>query len=260
MIEIKGLSFSYTEQETLNNIHLNGKTGQVTGIIGPNGSGKSTLLKCMAGILAPKTGAIRFNRKLLAKYKKKSIAKMISYLPQKINFSGPLTVFEVILLGRYPSLSWRVGDHDLAAVDTILKELGIQDLAPRDIHELSGGEKQMVFIAQALVREPMALLLDEPVNHLDLRYQFMLFELLKKVTDRKAICTFVVLHDINLAATYSDHMVVLNKGGIVASGSPSKILTSELIESVYGVKAHVYQNGEHTPQITLLRANTAPPN
>ena len=260
MIEIKGLSFSYAEHETLNNIHLSGKAGQVTGIIGPNGSGKSTLLKCMAGILVPRAGAIRFNRKLLTRYKKKSIARMISYLPQKINFSGPLTVFEVILLGRYPSLSWRVGDNDLAAVDNILKELGIQGLAPRDIHELSGGEKQMVFIAQALVRDPMALLLDEPVNHLDLRYQFMLFELLKKITEQKAICTFVVLHDINLAATYSDHMVVLNNGEIMASGSPAVILTSDLIESVYGVKAHVYQNGDHTPQITLIRSDTAQPN
>jgi iron complex transport system ATP-binding protein len=255
MITVDKLSFSYYKNETLVDISLEGKPGHISGIIGPNGSGKSTLLKCMAGILKPRKGNIFFQNKTVTEYKKETLAGFVSYLPQKITFNGQLTVFEVILLGRYPFLAWRVGTDDRDAVYEIMHQLGIQHLALRGIHELSGGERQIVFIAQALVRCPKVLLLDEPANNLDLRYQFLLFELLAKITKERNICTFVVMHDINLSAAYSDELIVLNNKTICCSGPPSEVLTETLVESVYGVRTEIRITSDAFPQMTFMRSD-----
>lgn len=133
----------------------------------------------------------------------------------------------------------RAGRADIIAVGSIMREIGIIEFAERDLGELSGGEKQRVFIAQALVREPRLLFLDEPTSSLDLRYQFEVLDIIKRITKGMGIATIIIMHDLNLAIRYSDKIVVLSEGKVVCKGLPGNVLTSEIIENVYGINAKV---------------------
>ena len=252
MIKIKNLDYMYGEQQVLDKVNIHSDNKNMIGIIGPNGAGKSTLLKCMAGILRIKNGGIYYDDRPIFSYRRKQIAKMIGYLPQKMFFRGNLTVMEIVMLGRYPFLSWKAGKKDLQAVQAVMENLGIQDLAARNITELSGGEKQMVFIAQTLVKEPKILLLDEPASHLDLSHQFRLFKFLKSITKKLNLTCFTVLHDINLASSCMESLVVLDNGKVFDSGNPNNVITSEMIECVYKIKTLIHRTSHDTPQMTFM--------
>jgi iron complex transport system ATP-binding protein len=250
---VKDLCFGYASTPILKNINLNASPGEITAIIGPNGAGKSTLLKCIAGLLKPKSGRILINGRDVKEFKREEIVKIVSYIPQDHSIRAVLTVFEVVLLGRIHSLSWKVDDKDLEITLKTLKDLGIEKFASRYIDELSGGQRQMVFIAQALVREPKVLLLDEPVSNLDIKHQLEILDLIRKITNENNITTLIILHDLNLAARYADKLVVLRKGEIYANGKPEHVLTKEMIRDVYGVYAKV-DNDDGVPQIIPLRS------
>lgn len=238
-LQIEGLKFAYNGCSlALRDIHLEALPGEVTIILGPNASGKSTLLKCVAGLLKPE-GSIRLDGNETRKFKKGEIAEWVSYLPQENSFRAVLTVFEAVLLGRIQSLSWRVGKEDLALALSALEELGIEKLASRFLDEMSGGQKQMVSMAQALVRQSRVLLLDEPLNSLDLRHELEILNLLRELTVRRRLTTVIALHDLNLAARYADKVVILNEGDVCAFGKPEAVLTSQTIGDVYGVHCKV---------------------
>ncbi|MDP2753681.1 MAG: ABC transporter ATP-binding protein [Nitrospirota bacterium] len=250
-LEIKDLMFSYGSKPVLENIEMQASPGAITAVIGANAAGKTTLLKCIAGILRAE-GNIILDGKEMNNFKKEEITKYVSYLPQETSAHAVLTVFEAVLLGRLHSLSWIVSDDALTLVSEVLEDLEIEDLASSNLNELSGGQKQMVSIAQSLVREPKVLLLDEPTSSLDLQHQLEVLDLIRDVTMERKITTLIALHDLNLAARYADKFVVLNKGVVYASGKPASVLTPEMVRYVYGVNATVYTDGDGIPRITPI--------
>jgi len=244
MLTVRNLFFSYGQKPVLQDINLDSEP-MLTAIIGPNATGKSTLLKCIAGLLKHH-GSVVLNGERIDD---SDAINQVSYLPQDNGSPIALTVLEAVLLGRHNSLSWRVSQEDLQLVFGILEDLGIEELSTRQLNQLSGGQQQMVSIAQSLVREPQVLLMDEPTSSLDLYRQLEIFNLIKEVTWERNIITLVALHDLNLAARYADRMIVMNKGTIYDVGEPEDILTAEMIKTVYGVQAEVYIDQDGLPVI-----------
>ena len=251
-VEIKDLSFSYHSHTVLKSISLQ-TNSKLTAIIGPNAAGKSTFIKCLAGILRPQ-GAILLDGTPIRQLKRAEISERISYLPQETGSRAILTVLEAVLLGRLNSLSWRVSDEDLTKAFAMLTELGIDGLASKPLNELSGGQLQMVSIAQALIRDPQLLLMDEPTNSLDLFHQLEMFERIREITDEKQLTTIMALHDLNHAARYADYVIVLNQGKIYDCGTPAMVFTEDMITTVYGVYAKVIIADDGIPQIFPLHA------
>ncbi|MCE0494499.1 ABC transporter ATP-binding protein [Vibrio salinus] len=230
------------------------RPGQITAILGPNGTGKSTLLKSLFGDIPLDSGDIRYESTTLSKKSLTFWRSRFGYMPQDIHFDISLTVIEVVLLGRLDSLSLRVDDDMLKEVLVILNDMGISHLANRDIRTLSGGQCQMVLFAQALMRNPTIMMLDEPVSALDLHHQHVLLEHLRSKTKEKNYISIMVLHDLNLAAQYADNLLVLKNGQLAASGAPEAVLNAELIEDIYNVKAQVQVDPAGTPFVRTFRA------
>ncbi|MEW9079227.1 ABC transporter ATP-binding protein [Terrisporobacter glycolicus] len=251
MINVENLSFRYKDKYVLNNINFTAQTGKVTAIIGANGTGKSTLLKNITGSLKG-NGNILLNNKPINEYKNDEFTKIISYLSQNNDCRAVLNVFEVILLGRMNSLSFKVSDKDIEKVHEVMKQLGIEEFASRNIGELSGGQRQLVFIAQALVKEPDILILDEPTSALDLNHQFEMLELLKELTEKNNFTTLITLHHLDLAARFADEIIVINDGSLYDSGHPKKIFTEKMIKDVYHVKSRIYMDDNDVPHVIPL--------
>ncbi len=240
-VSLAGVGFQYGNHKVLENISFDAFPGEVTTIIGPNGAGKSTLLKLISGILKPTRGRICLDNKDTIHMSREEIVKIVSYLPQENTIPGILTVYETLLLGRIPYLSLRIKEEDLKAVENVLEDLGLKSFALRYAHQLSGGERQMILIAQALVREPKVLLLDEPVSNLDIRHQLKVLNMIRKITFEKKMTTIIVIHDLNLALRYSENIIIINGGRIVGKGKPRSILTEDLLAYTYGVDVKIYE-------------------
>jgi iron complex transport system ATP-binding protein len=241
-IKVTDLGFRYGATPILKAIHMTAREGEITAIIGPNAAGKSTLLKCLAGILKP-TGKITLNDISLKNPRDDKISRSIGYLPQESIHHPVLTVFEVVLLGRIHSLSWQVDDETLDLVVTVMEEIGIGHLASKNFDDLSGGEKQLVLIAQLLIQSPKVVLMDEPIGHLDLQHQIETLDLLREATRNRKIITLIVLHDLSTAARYADNLIVMKSGTIHAAGTPSQILTAKLIGEIYRINARILDDG-----------------
>lgn len=253
MLEISNLSFSYGSQQILKCINLTFQPGKMTAVIGPNATGKSTLLKCISGILRGQ-GDILLDGMNINTLKPQDIAEKISYLSQEGCGKAVLSVFEVVLLGRVHSLSLKVKEAEINYVLKILRQLGIEKLAARNVCELSGGQRQMVFIAQAIVREPSILLLDEPTNSLDLHRELEMLELIKELTISRNLTTVVTLHQLDMAARYADEIVVLSDGEVYAAGQPTEVLNPDMLRTVYQVNAAVHQAGDGVPIVMAMSA------
>lgn len=255
MLEIKNLQFTYNrhKEKIFENLSIKFEKG-FNVILGPNGAGKSTLLKIIFGLLNYK-GNIYYNDIDLNKITFQKKVELISYLPQMDLDISPLTVLEMILLGRLPELSYKISDEDLIAVDEILRALNIQELSSRIFTELSGGQKKMVFIAQALVRNPKLILLDEPTNSLDLQKQLELCQFLKKFIKIKNIDLVIILHDINLATRYADNIIILDKKGkLYNSGKVKDVINERMLKEVYGVIGDVILDNEERPVINIKKS------
>lgn len=251
-LDIIDLNLDYSSKRVLDGLNMQAKP-EVTALIGPNAAGKSTLLKCVAGILKP-TGHILLDGVEILDQRNKELREVISYLPQEMPDLTTLTVMEVVLLGKVTSLSWKVSEDEIDQAYTILEDLGLEDLAPRPMTELSGGQQQMIYIAQSLIRNPSLLLMDEPTNSLDMQKQLEMFELVRGVTEQKKTTTLLVLHDINLAARYADHIIVLRDGKVFCSGSAKEVINEDLIRRVYGVESAVHLHQDGYPQIFPLNS------
>ncbi|RLI76587.1 ABC transporter ATP-binding protein [Archaeoglobales archaeon] len=238
-IRIKGLEFSYNSIPALKDVTIDIYESEIVAIVGPNGSGKSTLLKCIDKILKPQKGAILINGKSVKDFSQIEIAKAIGYVPQGIKQFFPATVFEVVLMGRRPYLSWRCSRKDLEKVFAVLKLLNIENIVMRDFNELSGGQQQKVLIARALAQEPEVLLLDEPTANLDIKHQLEVMEMIRTIVKEKGITAIVAIHDLNLASRYADRIVMMRSGKVFAVEDPNNVLTPTNIEKVYGVKVRV---------------------
>lgn len=233
------LTFGYGDQPLLDGLDLTLPADGFGALLGPNGSGKSTLLRLLLGRLRPRAGELRLFDRPLAAIRGEERARLVGYLPQEVRAAYPFTVAEVVLLGRGPHLGLRLETrHDHAIAERCLARTATAHLARRIFGTLSGGEKQRVLLASVLAQEPRVLLLDEPTAALDLHHQHEVMELLAGLrAEGLAIC--LVTHDLNLAARWCPHLWLLNRGRIVAGGSPSEVLTADTLSGVYGERLRV---------------------
>ncbi len=238
-MRIKGLVFSYNSIPTLKDVTLEINKSEIVAVVGPNGSGKTTLLKCIDRILKPQKGVILINGRDIKDFSQIEIARIIGYVPQSVKQLFPATVFEVVLMGRRPHVSWRCSKRDVEKVFKVLRLMEIEDIAMRDFNELSGGQQQKVLIARALAQEPEILLLDEPTANLDIRHQLEVMEIVRTIVKRKGMIAIVAIHDLNLASRYADRIVMMKDGKIFAAGKPDEILTPDNIEKTYNIKVKV---------------------
>jgi ABC-type cobalamin/Fe3+-siderophores transport systems, ATPase components len=252
-IKIDGLGVNYGAHRALDGVSFEGSPGEVISVIGPNGSGKSTLIKCIAQVHKPTNGKIFLNDADAARMDPGEIARLIGYVPQNFHYLFFSTVMETVLLGRKPHIKWKVSQHDLDVVQQALDSMNIISFAGKFMDQLSGGEKQKVYIARALAQEPELFLFDEPTSNLDLKHQIEVLEITRRLTKSRGASMIVALHDLNLAYTYSDTVLVLNHGKVHAFGKPEDVLTRETIRDVYDVDAMIVES-EYGRHIVPLKA------
>lgn len=233
---IKDIIFRYGNKEVLKGINFKVSKGEIVSIIGPNGSGKSTLVKCIDGIFKPKSGNVYIHTKDTRNMSPKELAKTMAYVPQASSDVFIQRVFDTVLMGRKPHLTWGVRKIDLEIVEEVLDYMGLTDLAECYLDELSGGQKQKVLIARALAQEPEILLLDEPTSSLDIKHQLEVLEIVKKISKQRKSSVVMVIHDLHLAYRFSDKLVLLKNGNVFACGDPNTVLTKENINKVYDVE------------------------
>jgi iron complex transport system ATP-binding protein len=254
-VRVEGISFAYGSAPVLHSVSIDAaRPGEVLGLVGPNAAGKSTLLKCMAGLLGSK-GRVWFeNEEVRTSDQWRKLRRQVTYLPQEYASTAAITVFEAILVARQQSASWIVGDDDVAAVAAIIDDLRLEPVSLRYLSELSGGQRQMVAVAQALARDPRVLLLDEPTSSLDLQRQLELLQLVRRLAAERAMTVLIALHDLNLAARFVDRLVILHHGRTFADGLPHEVLTEQMLGQVYGIEARVERDHDGLPRITPLRS------
>ncbi|WP_306152841.1 ABC transporter ATP-binding protein [Roseovarius sp. MMSF_3281] len=228
------------------------RDGEVTALIGCNGAGKSTLLKAVAGLL-PAQGTVRLDGIPLPPADR---GRHIAYMPQETGAASSLTVLEVVLLGRLRSLSMRLPSALIAKAVTALDTFGLAHLQTRRLDELSGGQRQLVFLTQALFRAPRVLLLDEPTAALDLRHQLLVLERLRHLAASTGTIVAMALHDLNLAAQFTDRLIALHGGEFRAAGAAEDVLNRDNLAAMYGIEADVLRLGNARLQVMPLRATT----
>jgi iron complex transport system ATP-binding protein len=251
-LQARDIIFGYTSKRILEDVNFEIAPSKLVTIVGPNGSGKSTLIKCIDRIMAPQGGSILIDRKDLTKMNRMDMAKYLSYVPQSSVRIFPTNVFDTILMGRRPHIGWLGSDKDEGKVWEVLRLLDIENLAMSSFGELSGGQQQKVLIARAMVQEAEVMLLDEPTSNLDIWHQLDVMNIIRDVVKKKEITAIMALHDLNLASYYSDRIIMMNKGKIVAAGDPQSVITEENIASVYKVEAAVRSMSDR-PMIMPLR-------
>lgn len=257
MIGIQNLSFAYLEELVVDRVSLSIADGEFVGIIGPNGAGKSTLLKLIDGILQAKEGEIKLQSKPLHEYTRRQMAKMIGFVPQNFSTAFSYSVNDIVLMGRYPHLSAFASEsaNDYRIAERSMQSTDVWQLRQRQFGELSGGEKQRVVLASALAQEPQILLLDEPTSSLDIKYQYQFYSILQQLQQSRGLTIVVVTHDINLAARYCGRLILLKNGKVVDDGAPEKVITKEMMESVYEVEVEVLQHPQDGKPLLTLKAN-----
>ncbi|MFH1453085.1 MAG: ABC transporter ATP-binding protein [Armatimonadota bacterium] len=245
-IKIKDLSFSYNGVEVLKSINLDMPAGKIIGVLGPNGSGKSTLLKLLSGYLHPGQGTVLLNDENIVKMSNKEKSKLTSFVAQNYNFSFPYSCYEFIMMGRYPFLGY-LGfetEEDINIVNETMKLTNTDYLRNRLINTLSGGEAQRILIAQALASCADILLLDEPINHLDIKYQIEVLDLIRKINKENNITIVMAIHDLNLALMYCDEVIMLKDGSVYSQGMPGDVISKESILKVFGVNTGFVESSE----------------
>jgi len=265
ILRAAGITFGFGRgPDFLRSIQLDVAPGQCWGIIGPNGAGKSTLLRLLAGLIAPRSGNVHFDGAPLGEQPLRSRARRIAFLPQGPPRDLPILAREVVLMGRYPHrrLGLFESAADYAIADRAMATTHTTDLADRPLLALSGGEAQRIHIAACLAQEPAVMLLDEPTASLDLYHQLSIFTILRHLTDGGRIAVVVVTHDLNLAARFCTHVLLLDEGVAVASGGPAEVIRPERLEAVYEVRLSVAEAagglGRWIVAVEPRRENTAP--
>ncbi|WP_082869516.1 ABC transporter ATP-binding protein [Corynebacterium stationis] len=236
-LHVKDVSVGYGERTVLDTLNVDIKRGTVTSIVGPNGCGKSTLLRTMSRLLNPTKGEIVLDGKSIHDIPTRKLATQLGLLPQTPIAPDGIVVADLVGRGRTPHQGilgrWSQQDYDIVA--EALETTGISDLAERSIDELSGGQRQRVWIAMALAQRTDTLLLDEPTTYLDVKHQLDVLDLLTELNRDRGTTIVMVLHDLNLAARYSDELVAVSGGKVFAHGHPREVITKENVKSVFGI-------------------------
>jgi len=236
-VTAKNLVWGAQRKMIVNNVSLDVAEGETLGLIGPNGSGKSSLLRLLSGLRAPLSGRVEILGQDIARVSRKTLARQLAFVQQNATTDTNVSVRDVVRLGRTPHRSalagWTAADE--AAVSAALERVEMAGRRAQAWQTLSGGERQRVHIARALAQSPRVMFLDEPTNHLDIHHQIQILRMVRRLD----VTSVVALHDLNLAATFCDRIVVLQAGAVVACGTPAGVLTAPLLRDVFQVEAEV---------------------
>ncbi|WEK54472.1 MAG: ABC transporter ATP-binding protein [Candidatus Cohnella colombiensis] len=235
------LTLSYGNTQIVHELNVHIPDGQITALVGANGSGKSTILKSMARILNPAQGGVYLDGKLIHRQPTKDVAKQLAILPQNPTSPDGLTVRELVSFGRYPHLKGfgNLSTEDRAIVDWALQATGMSIFTDRAVDQLSGGQRQRAWIAMALAQGTEVLLLDEPTTFLDMAHQMEVMTLLEKLNREQHRTIVMVVHDLNHASKYAEHLVALKEGKVLYEGKPEDVMTSHMLQDVFGIDADI---------------------
>jgi iron complex transport system ATP-binding protein len=251
----KGATLAYADRTIVDKIDVSIPDGRITVIVGPNGCGKSTLLRALARLMTPRQGSVLLDGKDIHALPTREVARRLGLLPQAPISPEGILVGDLVARGRSPHQSafqqW--SREDEAAVEEALAATGLAEVADRRVDELSGGQRQRVWIAMALAQETDILLLDEPTTYLDISHQLDVLDLLTDLNRERGVTLAVVLHDLNLACRYADHLIAMKDGGIVAEGAPADVVTESLVDEVFGLRSTVIPDpASGTPMVVPL--------
>lgn len=234
---LKNASFEVPGRTLLQPLSLTFPPGKVTGLIGHNGSGKSTLLKMLGRHHAASSGEVLLNQQPVGRWISKAFARQVAYLPQQLPAAEGMTVRELVAIGRYPwhGALGRFGQEDRDRVEDAIAQVGLNAFAGRLVDSLSGGERQRAWLAMMVAQNSRCLLLDEPTSALDIAHQVEVLALIKALSQQRGLTVIAVLHDINMAARYCDHLVALRQGAMIAEGDAEAIMQAEVLGAIYGI-------------------------
>jgi iron complex transport system ATP-binding protein len=241
LLAASGLTAGYGARTALREIELKAEAGELIAIVGPNGAGKSTLLKVLGGLLAPWRGEVAIEGNALSGFDRRSLARIVASVAQENPIAFQFSVLEVVLMGRAPHLGAFHFEtpHDVEVARAALEAFGLSTIAARPIQELSGGERKRVFLARAIAQEARIVLLDEPTAFLDLRHVAEIFTLFRRMCRERGTAVVATLHDLNVAALYAEHVMLLKNGACIAFGSPAEVLTAANLTAVYETEVYV---------------------
>ncbi len=244
LFALAGVGFSHGSQDIFKGLDLHLHKGKCYGILGPNGSGKTTLLDLLCGLLQPSSGSIELYGKKLSRWQQRMFARRVALVPQEFAVRFDFSVRQVVEMGRHPHLARfdSLTEEEYRLIDAALDEMGITHLAERPVTRLSGGEKQRVAVARALVQNPDVLLLDEATSNLDIYHSLSILTRIKKRVLSEDLTVVAALHDLNLAGFFCDELVLLKDGQIHSQGATQAVLCPDIIQAVYGVDARVRQD------------------
>ncbi|MDR1138943.1 MAG: ATP-binding cassette domain-containing protein [Clostridiales bacterium] len=241
MLAVQNIVKKYNNNMILDDISLSIPKGALTGLIGANGAGKSTLLSIMSRLVRQDSGNVYLNDQLISKYKTAEIARQVAVLRQSNNLNLNLTIRELVSFGRYPHTRGRLKSKDYTIIDQALQYLQLQDMQHKSILNLSGGERQRALIAMTVAQDTPCILLDEPLNNLDMKHASAIMSTLHGLVQDTGRTFVVVLHDINCAACYCDYIVALKDCRIVKSGTPEQIMQKTVIDYVFDIDCHIHE-------------------
>lgn len=250
MLDVQQVGLQINQSNILKDVSFSIKAGQFVGLLGPNGAGKSSLLRCIYRFIKPTYGQIQLLNAPIERYSRPEYAKQVAVVLQDVPEQFNLGVFDVVAMGVTPHkpLFSSINHKDKDDIAMALEKVGLSHKSNQMFSSLSGGEKQRVMIARAMVQQPQLLIMDEPTSHLDVKYQIQIMELAKSL----GVSVLASFHDLNLAAAVSDHLLVLQNGELKAQGTPLQVLTSELLSDVFGVCAQVTQVPNAHSEQTLV--------
>lgn len=242
MIEIKAVEKQYGNQKVLDNIHLKLPKQQLISLIGPNGAGKSTLLSIVSRLLQQDSGTVALENQLLTDFKSNQLAKQLAILKQTNHMELRLTVEDLVAFGRFPYSKGKLTTTDQQIITDALMFCSLEEIRSKFLDELSGGQRQRAFLAMIIAQDTEYILLDEPLNNLDMKLSVQIMQMLQRLVVEKKKTIVIVIHEINFAANYSDYFVGMKQGKIFCEGITNEVITSENLEALFDMNFEIIEH------------------
>ncbi|MFN7249494.1 MAG: ABC transporter ATP-binding protein [Anaerobacillus sp.] len=239
MVVVKGVSKKYGNKNVVEDVSVKIEKGTITSFIGPNGAGKSTLLSMISRLIAKDCGLINIDDKELSECKSEDLAKKISILKQSNHLNIRLTVKDLVSFGRFPYSKGNLTKEDWEHVNQAINYMELGDMQNKFLDQLSGGQRQRAFIAMVIAQDTEYVLLDEPLNNLDMKHSVQIMQVLRRLVDELGKTVIIVIHDINFASCYSDHIIALKDGKIVKKGTTPEIINQQVLKEIYDMDIHI---------------------